>query len=213
MCFPHHGARWWLLLCSEERKRYGSNRLLKSCSTGLEAWLCACQLQLKRDGTYGEKSCCYPSLTLPSVSYSGSKLCAKPSPAFGYRHRLFSSSLFDGTEEWLSRIGLGARAPGYVMPRRHMRRFAECSVSLLRVYNFSSHLTDFQVKRWETLKLTVLMCLELQGTNQAFTGIFTLPSAGWFCLYSSGLLGLCSYELYTIQEKSLRTNCNMFSHH
>lgn len=70
-------------------------------------------------------------LSLSHILAPKLKLCAKHSTPICYRHQLFLGFLLDGTEEWLSRIGLGARARlcalSYVTARRQMRRFTECS--------------------------------------------------------------------------------------
>lgn len=70
-------------------------------------------------------------LSLSHILAPKLKLCAKHSTPICYRHQLFLGFLLDGTEEWVSRIGLGARARlcalSYVMPHRQMRRFTERS--------------------------------------------------------------------------------------
>lgn len=128
-------------------------------------------------------------LSLSHILAPKLKLCAKHSTPICYRRQLFLGFLLDGMEEWLSRIGLGARARlcvlSYVMPSRQMRRFTECfglsplclQLVLLPHCRPGEVLGDAEVGLADQFTAA--------GNQSGISTSFTLPSAVWLCLYTS----------------------------
>lgn len=164
-----------------------------SCSAGLGPGLFACQTAVKSNRK--EKKATFTLhlhrffLSLSHILAPKLKLCAKYSTPICYRHQLFLGFLLDGTEEWLSRIGLGARARlcalRYLTPCRQMRHFAACSgLSALWLQ------LDFLPRCYpgEVLGDTEVGLADpftAAGNQSGISTSFALPPAVWLGLYTS----------------------------